>query len=128
MDPNHPYDFVKNLPPCLKDKGDFTSIRLGLGKVTGSIDATSLDYMPHQQIISPTHCEVLLRWIERYYIDIPILQARIKILTNHNELPMKENRELRENEQRQAKRLKKKGTIVIKNADNVNAIINSELS
>jgi hypothetical protein len=88
-DPNQPYDFVNNLPPCLKDKGEFTGIRLGPGNVTGSIDATSLDCTLHQQIVSPVHCEVCLHWIERYYIDIPILQAQIKTLTNHNELLIK---------------------------------------
>jgi hypothetical protein len=66
--------------------------------VTGSIDATSLDWMLQKQIVSPVHNEVCLRWVERYYIDIPMLQAQIKTLTNHNELLMKENRELRENE------------------------------
>jgi hypothetical protein len=47
-DPNQLYDFVSNLPPCLKDKGEFTGIRFGPGKLTGSIDATSLDCVPHQ--------------------------------------------------------------------------------
>jgi hypothetical protein len=89
LDPNHPYDFVNNLPPCLKDKGKFTGIRLGQGNVTGSIDTTLLDYTLHQQIISPVQCEVSLRWIERYYIDIPVLQDRIKTLTDHNELLIK---------------------------------------
>jgi Tfp pilus assembly protein PilN len=74
------------------------------------------------------HCEVCLHWIGKYYTDIPILQARIKALTTHNELLAKENRELKENEQRQAKRLKKTGNIVIKNVDSVKAIINSEIS
>jgi hypothetical protein len=128
MDPNQPYDFANNIPPCLKDKGEFTGIRIGLGNTTGSIDATSFDCMLHQQIVSSAHCEVCLHWIERYYIDIPILQDQIKTLTNQNELLINENRDLRENEHRQSKRLKKTCNIVIKNADSVNAIINSELS
>jgi hypothetical protein len=63
-DPAQPYDFVNNLPPCLKDKGEFTGIRIGQGHVTGSIDTTSLDCMLHQQIVSPVQCEVCLQWIE----------------------------------------------------------------
>jgi hypothetical protein len=74
-DPNQPYNFVNNLPPCLKDKGEFTGIRLGQGHITGSIDTTRLDYTLHQQIVSPVQCEVFLHWIERYYVDMPILQA-----------------------------------------------------
>jgi hypothetical protein len=127
-DPNQPYEFVNNLPPCLKDNGEFNGIRLGQGHVTGGIDTTSLDCMLHQQIISPVQCEVFLHWIERYYANIPILQDRIRTLTTHNELLTKENRDLKANEERQDKRLKKIGNIVIKNADSINAIINSELS
>ena len=127
-DPAQLYDFVNNLPLCLKDKGEFNSIRFGPGNITSSIDVASLDYTLHQHIVSPGHYEVFLRWIERNYIDIPILQAQIKSLENHNELLIKEHREIRENEQRQDKRLRKTCNIVIKNADSVNAIINYELS
>jgi hypothetical protein len=126
-DPAQLYDFVNNLPPCLKGKDGFTGIRIGQGHVTGSVDTTRLDCTLRQHIAPPVQCEVCLHWIERYYTDIPILQARIKTLTTHSELLRKENRDLRENEERQAKRLKKTGNIVIKNADSVNAIINSEL-
>ena len=52
----------------------------------------------------------------------------IKSFTNHNELLIKENRDLKANEQRQAKHLKKTGNIVINNAEIVKAIINSEIS
>jgi hypothetical protein len=38
-----------------------------------------------------------------------------------------ENRELKANAQRQVKRLKRTGNIIIKNADNVKAMINSEI-
>jgi hypothetical protein len=127
-DPNQPYDYVNNLPPCLKDSKGFTGIKLGQGPTTGSVDVLTPNYMLHRQITPSVHCEVCLHWIERYYNDIPILQARIKSLTNHNELLIKENRELKENEQRQTKRLKKTGNIVIKNADSVKAVINSEIS
>jgi hypothetical protein len=126
-DPNQPYDYVNNLPPCLKDSKGFTSIKLGQGSAIGSVDVLTPNYTLHQQIAPSVHCEVFLHWIERYYIDIPILQARIKALTNHNELLIKENCELKENEQRQSKHLKKIGNIIIKNADSVKDIINSEL-
>ena len=74
-DPNQPYKFVNNLPQCLKDKGEFIGIRLGPRNVTSSIDAASLECTLHQQIVSPVQCEVCLHWIERYYVDMPILQA-----------------------------------------------------
>jgi len=68
-----------------------------------------------------------LHWIGQYYTDIPILQARIKALTTHNELLANKNCELMANEQRQVKRIKRTNNIVIKNVDSVKAIINSEI-
>jgi hypothetical protein len=92
----------------------------------------SSDVLPHnytfpQQIAPVVHCEVCLHWIGKYYTDIPILQARIKALTTLNESLANENRELKANAQRQAKRLKRTGNIIIKNADSVKAVINSEI-
>jgi hypothetical protein len=127
FDPAHLYDFVNNIPPCLEGKDGFTSIRFCQGHVKGSIDTTRLDCTLHQHIVSLVQCEVFLHWIERYYTDIPILQAQIKTLTTHNELLRKENIDLKENEERQAKHLKKTSNIVIRNTDILNAIINSEL-
>jgi hypothetical protein len=64
----------------------------------------------------------------QYYTDIPILQEKIKALTTLNKSLANENCELKANAQRQAKHLKRKGNIVIKNADSVKAMINSEIS
>jgi hypothetical protein len=58
----------------------------------------------------------------------PFSKKGSKLSQTHNESLAKENHDLKENEQRQAKRLKKTGNIVIKNADSVKAIINSEIS
>jgi hypothetical protein len=127
-EPTQPYDFVSNLPPCLKGSKGFTGIKFGQGPTTGNVDILTPNYTLPRQIAPSVHCEVCLHWIEWYYSDIPILQARIKALTNHNELLIKEIHDLRSNEQRQAKRLKKTGNIVIKNADSVKAIINYEIS
>ena len=74
-DPAQPYEFDNNFPPCIKDKGDFTSISLGQGHVTSNVDIARLDCTLHQHILPPIQCEVCLHLIERYYTDIPILQA-----------------------------------------------------
>jgi hypothetical protein len=86
FDPAHLYDFVNNLPSCLKSKDGFTGIRLGQGHTTGSIDTTRIDCTLHQQIAPPMQCEACLHWIERYYTDFPILQEWIKTLMDDNEL------------------------------------------
>jgi hypothetical protein len=122
-----PYDFVTNLPPRLRGKEGISGIGFARGQIAGEADTTMLDHTLHQHVIPSIQCDVCLHWIERYYIDIPILQAPIKTLTTQSELLRKENLNLRENAERQVKRLKRTGNIVIKNASNVKAIINSEL-
>jgi hypothetical protein len=71
--------------------------------------------------------QTILHWIGQDYTYIPILQARIKALTALNDSLANANRELKANAQRQAKRLKRTGNIIIKNTDNVKAVINSEI-
>jgi hypothetical protein len=84
-----PYKFVNNPPPCLKGSKGFTSIKLGQGLATCSVDFFTPNYTLPQQNSPSMHCEMCFHWIERYYSDILILQARIKALTNHNELLIK---------------------------------------
>jgi hypothetical protein len=113
-DPAQLYDFFNNIPPCLKGNNGFTGIRIGQGHVTGIVDTSRLDCTLRQHIAPLVQCEVCLHWIKQYYIDITILQDWTKKITGHNELLRKENFDLRENKERQAKRLKKTGNIVIK--------------
>jgi hypothetical protein len=81
-DPNQPFDYVNNLPPCLEGSKGFTGINLGQGPTTGSVDVLAPNYTLPRQIAPVVHCEVCLHWIGQYYKDIPILQERIKALTN----------------------------------------------
>jgi hypothetical protein len=128
LDPNQPFDYVNNLPPCLKYSKGFTGIKLDQRPTTGIVYVLAPIYTIPQHIAPTVHCEVCLHWIEQYYTDIRILKARIKSLTIHNELLANENHELKANAQRQAKLLKRTDNIVIKNVDSVKAVINSEIS
>jgi hypothetical protein len=118
---------VNNLPPCLKDSKEFTGIKLGQRPTVDSSGVLAHNYTLPQPITPVVHCEVCLHWIGQYYTDIPILQARIKALMAQNDSLANENRELKANAQRQVKRLKRTGNIIIKNADSVKAVINSEI-
>jgi hypothetical protein len=123
-----PYDFVTNLPPCLKGKEGFSGIRQDLKKTTGKTEAPLVDCVPRRSSISPVHCDGCLDWVERYYTDVPLLQARIKTLTAQNDLLKQENLDLKAHAERETKRIKRSGNIVIKNTTSVKEIINSELS
>jgi hypothetical protein len=122
------YDFMTNLPPCLKGKEGFSGIGHDLEQTTGKNEAPLVDCVPRRSVISPVHCDSCLDWIEHYYTDVPLLQARIKILAAQNALLKQENLDLKAHTERENKRFKRAGNIIIKNTTSFKAIINSELS
>jgi hypothetical protein len=64
------YDFVTNLPPCLKGKEGFLGIGHNLEQTTGKNEAPLVDCVPRRSTITPVHCDSCLDWIERYYTDV----------------------------------------------------------
>ena len=83
--------------------------------------------MSPQSIVPDPWCEVCLFWIEKYYTDVPSLQAKIKTLTTQIDSLTVENHRLKFSAQRQGKRLKRTGNIIIINVECVKAMINSEV-
>jgi hypothetical protein len=71
--PVEPYDFVTNLPPCLKDEKGFYGIGFGQGKMASKADMVMSDRTLHQHVVPSVQCDVCMLWIEQYYTDIPIL-------------------------------------------------------
>jgi hypothetical protein len=45
LDPNQPYNFVNNLPPCLEGSKGFTGIKFGQGLTTTNFDILTPNYM-----------------------------------------------------------------------------------
>jgi regulator of replication initiation timing len=82
--------------------------------------------------IEPVHCENCFDWIERYYRDVPYLQAQLNQMVAQNSVLERENDELkacvRSNTHMANKRIKRSGNVIIKNSTNFNTIINSDLS
>jgi hypothetical protein len=70
-----PYDYVTNLPPCLRDDPNFPRIKLDR-EPTGQIRISS---PMHTQPVQP-QCNECQLWLDRYYRDVPLLQSRIKSL------------------------------------------------
>jgi hypothetical protein len=65
-----PYDFIDNLPPCLRDNPDYPGIkpsRETLGESSKPPVA--------QKVASP--CDQCGLWLEKYYSDVPKLQSKI---------------------------------------------------
>jgi len=99
-----------------------------LKEATGKHKIPIAENIPHQSAIAPVHCDNCLYWIECYYRDILLLQAQVKCLISRNSLLEQENQELKSCAEKANKRPKRSGNLIIKNATNFNAIINSELS
>jgi hypothetical protein len=79
-----------------------------------------------QPTVPDPRCEVCLLWIDKYYTDVPFLQAKIKTLTAQIDSLTSENHKLKFSAQRQGKCLKRTGNVIIKNVECVKAVINSE--
>ena len=98
-DPSQTFDYVNNLPPCLKGNKELTGIKLGQRPTVDSGSVLALSHVFPQPIAPTVHCEVCLHWIGQYYREIPVLQENIKALTTQNKSLTNENRELKINAQ-----------------------------
>jgi hypothetical protein len=70
-----PYDFVKNLPPYLRDNPEFP----GIEPPHETLGESSKP--PSVQAVTPP-CDQCGLWLERYYLDVPTLQSKIHDLEN----------------------------------------------
>jgi hypothetical protein len=114
-----PYDFISNLPPCLKNDPNYLGIKLPNETPFGLNKPSPVLSKPEKP--SCTQCNA---WIERYYIDVPLLQSKIKALEEQVTVLAKENHKLQASEKKQ----KTTGSIVFRNVEVATAFVNSKLS
>jgi hypothetical protein len=114
-----PYDYVSNLPLCLKNDPKFPGIKLHSDTPSNLIEPSPAMPRPNQPPC--TQCDA---WIERYYIDVPLLQSKIKSLEERVTALSKERDRLQANEKEQ----KTTGSIVFKNVEAATAFVDSKLS
>ena len=89
-----PYDFVKNLPPCLRDNPDFPGIEPPHETLGESSKPSTA-----QPVAAP--CDQCGLWLERYYLDVPTLQSRIHDLENQVEKLTGQNAKVQPNDKKQ---------------------------
>jgi hypothetical protein len=63
-----PYEYVTNLPPCLRDDPKFPEIKLDSGT-----DGKLRDSSPVITRPDPPQCNECKSWLNRYYTDVPLL-------------------------------------------------------
>jgi hypothetical protein len=114
-----PYDYVSNLPPCLRDDPNFPGIKLNSGTPGNLRDSSPVITRPDQP-----QCNECKSWLDRYYTDVPLLQSRIKSLEDRVNVLTKENDKLQANDKRQ----KTTGSVIFKNVEAATAIVNSKIA
>jgi hypothetical protein len=113
------YDFVSNLPPCLKDDPNYPGIKL---------PCETLDHFPKTSpaMSKPTQspCDQCNSWLERYYLDVTILQSKIQSLEDQIALLTNQKAKLQVTDKKQ----KIVGSILFKNVESAMAVVNSKLA
>jgi hypothetical protein len=112
-----PYDFVKNLPPCLRDNPDFPGIEPP-HETLGESSKPSIA----QPVAAP--CDQCGLWLERYYLDVPMLQSKIHDLENQVAKLTGQNAKVLPNDKKQ----RTTGSILFKNVESATTIVNSKLT
>jgi len=117
--PEPPYDFVKNIPPFLKDNPSYLGIKM---------PSETLIHVskPSPALSKPTQlsCDQYDLWLERYYIDVPILQSKIQSLEDQIIVLTGQRDKLRATD----KKKKTTSSILFKNVDLATVVVNSKLA
>jgi hypothetical protein len=112
-----PYDFVDNLPPCLRDNHDFPGIKPSHETLRESSKPPS-----SQKVASP--CDQCGLWLERYYLDVPKLQSKIYDLKKQVAMLTGQDAKGRPSDKNQ----RNAGSILFKNVESTTAVVNSRLT
>jgi hypothetical protein len=114
-----PYDYVSNLPPCLKDNPNYPGIKLR--------NETPCDLSKPSPAISKqeqTSCIQCSVWLEQYYTSVPLLQSKIKSLEDQVTVLTRERNRLQANDKKQ----KTTGSIVFRNVESATTFVNYKFS
>jgi hypothetical protein len=113
------YDFVKNLPPCLQNDPNYPGIKLPC-ETPG--DSSKPSPALPQPAVPP--CDQCGSWLERYYLDVPMLQSRIHSLEDQVARLTSQKAKLQATDKKQ----RTTGSILFKNVESATAVVNSKLA
>jgi hypothetical protein len=112
-----PYDFVDNFPLCLKDNPDYPGIK-------SSFETRGQTSKPPPARKATAPCDQCGLWLERYYLDVPKLQSKIRDLESQVARLAGRNDKGHPNDKNQLTT----GSILFKNVESATAIVNSKLT
>jgi hypothetical protein len=111
------YNFVDNLPLCLRDNPDYPGIKPSL-ETRGESSKPPVA----QKVASP--CDQCGQWLEKYYSDVPKLQSKIYDLEKQVALLTDQDAKGRSIDKNQ----RTAGSISFKNVESATAVVNSRLT
>jgi hypothetical protein len=114
-----PYDFISNLPPCLRNNPSYPGIELPNETLSNITKPSPASSKPGQ-----SSCDQCDMWLERYYIDVPVLQSKIKSLESQVAVLTSQRDKLRAVDRKQ----RTTGSIVFRNVESATAVVNSKMS
>jgi hypothetical protein len=117
--PEPPYDFMTNLSPCLRNNPSYPGIKLP-SETLSHVSKPS----PSPSKSTQSSCDQCELWLERYYIDVPLLQSKIQSLEDQIAVLTSQRDKLQATDKKQ----KTTGSILFKNVESATAVINSKLS
>jgi hypothetical protein len=114
-----PYDYVSNLPPCLKNNPSYPGIKLQ-NEHPGELNK------PPPIISKPkqTSCNQCNEWLEHYFTNVSLLQSKTKSLENQVIVLSRERDKFQANDKKQ----KTTSSIVFRNVESAIAFVNSKQS
>jgi hypothetical protein len=113
------YDFVKNLPPCLQNDPNYPGIKMPC-ETPG--DSSKPPPVPSEPAAPP--CDQCGSWLERYYLDVPMLQSRIHALEDQVARLTSQKAKMPSTDKKQ----RTTGSILFKNVESATAVVNSKLA
>jgi hypothetical protein len=117
--PEPPHDFMMNLPPCLRNNPSY----LGIKMPNETLNNTSKP-SPTRSKPSQPSCDQCNLWLERYYLDVPMLQSKIQSLEDQIAVLTSQRDQLQAIDKKQ----KTTGSILFKNVESDTTVINSKLA
>jgi hypothetical protein len=126
--PDRPYDYVTNLPPCLKENPDFHGIKLRDEPTCQMDDSLAVNTISANTQSLQSHCNECRSWIDLYYKDVPLLQSQLKSLEDQVDSLMNENNRLQSIAQAKDKHQKTTGFVIFKNVEETTTIVNSKIT
>jgi hypothetical protein len=111
------YNFVDNLPPCLRDNPDYPGIK-------PSLETRGESSKPPVAQKVPSPCDQCGHWLDKYYSNVPKLQLKIYDLEKQVALLTDQDAKGRSIDKNQ----RTAGSISFKNIESATTVVNSRLT